>query len=112
MKYHNIKALYNGITYDSRKEARRAYALDVLVMCGRISQLERQKRFVLLDGYINNKGEKIRPITYLADFCYYDHDRDSWVVEDVKSPATRTDVYKLKKKMFEHKYPEYIFLES
>lgn len=112
MKYHNIKALYNGNVYDSRKEARRAYALDVLVMCGRVSQLERQKKFTLQDGYINNKGEKIRPIIYIADFFYYDHDKKAWIVEDVKSPATRTDVYKIKKKIFEYKYPEYTFLES
>lgn len=112
MKYHNIKTLYNGLTYDSKKEARRAHALDILTMCGRISNLERQKRFVLQDGYTNNKGEKIRPIVYVADFVYYDHDKDCWIVEDVKSPATRTDVYKLKKKIFEYKYPEYMFLES
>jgi hypothetical protein len=98
--------------YDSKKEARRAYALDVLVMCGRISQLERQKRFILQEGYINNKGEKILPIAYVADFVYYDHDKRCFIVEDVKSPATRTDVYKLKKKIFEYKYPEYMFLES
>ena len=98
--------------YDSKKEARRAYALDVLVMCGRISQLERQKRFILQEGYINNKGEKVLPIVYVADFVYYDHDKGCLIVEDVKSPATRTGVYKIKKKMFEYKYREYTFLES
>ena len=112
MKYHNVKTLYNGLMYDSKKEARRAYALDVLVMCGRISQLERQKRFILQEGYINNKGEKVLPIVYVADFVYYDHDKGCLIVEDVKSPATRTGVYKIKKKMFEYKYREYTFLES
>lgn len=109
-KYRNIKAEYNGEIYDSRKEMRRAYALDMLVRCGRIKDLERQKRFILQDGYMTRDGRKIRPISYIADFVYYDNDKRSWVVEDVK--GVRTDVYRLKRKMFEFRYPEYLFLES
>ena len=111
MKYHNIKAEYNGVVYDSRKEARRAVALDWMLKAGIIRDLERQKAFVLQEGYYNNKKEKIRPIFYLADFVYYDNERKMWIVEDVKSPATRTEVYKIKKKLFECKYPEYWFEE-
>ena len=109
-KYRNIKAEYNGDVYDSRKEMRRAYALDMLVRCGRIKFLERQKRFILQDGYVTRDGRKIRPISYIADFVYYEKDKKSWVVEDVK--GVRTDVYRLKRKMFEFRYPEYLFLES
>lgn len=109
-KYRNIKAEYNGEVYDSRKEMRRAYALDMLVRCGRIKFLERQKRFILQDGYLTRDGRKIRPISYIADFVYYDNDKGSWVVEDVK--GVRTEVYRLKRKMFEFRYPEYLFLES
>ena len=103
LKYRNIKAEYNGDVYDSRKEMRRACALDMLVRCGRIKFLERQKRFILQDGYVTRDGRKIRPISYIADFVYYDNDKKSWVVEDV---------YRLKRKMFEFRYPEYLFLES
>ena len=112
VKYRNIKALYNGVVYDSRKEMRRAVALDWMVKAGVIRDLERQKPFVLQEGYVNNKGEKIRPIQYVADFVYFDVENGRWVVEDVKSPATRTDVYRIKKKLFEYKYPEYWFVES
>lgn len=110
-KYKNIKAEYNGIVYDSRKEMRRAVALDWMLKAGVIRDLERQKRFVLQEGYVNNKGEKIREICYLADFCYYDNEKGKYIVEDVKSPATRTDVYLIKKKLFEKRYPEYWFEE-
>lgn len=110
-KYKNIKAEYNGVIYDSRKEMRRAVALDWMLKAGIIRDLERQKAFVLQEGYYNNKKEKIRPIFYLADFVYYDNERKMWIVEDVKSPATRTEVYKIKKKLFECKYPEYWFEE-
>lgn len=112
MKYRNIKTEYNGVLYDSRKEMRRAVALEWMERAGIIRNLERQKVFVLQDGYINNRGEKIRPITYVADFVYFDTERDKNIVEDVKSPATRTDVYRIKKKLFEAKYPEYWFEET
>lgn len=108
-KYFNIKTMYNGVKYDSRKEATRSYQLDMLLKCGRISDLERQKRFVLQDKYINNKGEHIRAIEYVADFVYYDNDRQCIVVEDVK--GLKTDVYKLKKKLFEYRYKDYVFEE-
>ncbi|MBP5789250.1 MAG: DUF1064 domain-containing protein [Neisseriaceae bacterium] len=111
-KYKNIKAEYNGAVYDSRKEMRRAVALDWMVKASVIRDLERQKAFVLQDGYVNNWGEKIRPIQYVADFVYFDNEKGQWIVEDVKSPATRTDVYRIKKKLFEAKYPEYWFVES
>lgn len=111
-KYRNIKTEYDGVMYDSRKEMRRAFALDMLERGGLIKDLERQKRFILQEGYTTRDGRNIRPISYLADFCYFDVERRAWVVEDVKSPATRTEVYKLKRKIFEYKYPEYFFVES
>lgn len=111
-KFKNIKTEYNGEVYDSRKEARRAFALDLLLKAGKIRDLERQKAFVLQEGYYNNKKDKIRPIFYIADFVYYDNERKMWTVEDVKSPATRTEVYRIKKKLFEYKYPEYWFIET
>ena len=110
-KYHNIKTEYNGVMYDSKKEAKRQYVLDMMARAGIIRNLERQKRFVLQGSFVNNKGEKIREICYLADFYYWDNERNTQVVEDVKSPATRTDVYKIKKKMFEKLYPEILFEE-
>lgn len=111
-KYKNIKTEYNGVLYDSRKESRRAVALDWMVRAGVIRNLERQKKFILQDGFVDNQRNKIRPITYVADFVYFDKEQQKWIVEDVKSPATRQDkVYVLKKKMFLYKYPEYIFQE-
>lgn len=110
-KFNAIKTEYRGITYDSKWEATRAYELDMLERAGRIKDLQRQVRFILQEGYINNKGQKIRPISYIADFTYITS-KGQKVVEDTKSPATRTQVYALKKKMFEYKFPEYEFIES
>lgn len=109
-KYNAKKTIYKGVKYDSKWEANRAQELEILQRIGRISDLQRQVKFVLLDGYINNRGNKIRPIYYIADFVYKIK-AGATVVEDTKSPATRTEVYKIKKKLFEYKYPEYLFVE-
>ena len=109
-KYHAKKTNYKGIIYDSKWEANRAYELEILEKTGRISDLQRQVKFVLLEGYINNRGNKIRPIYYIADFVYKIK-AGVTVVEDTKSPATKTEVYKLKKKLFEYKYPDILFVE-
>lgn len=109
-KYGNKKTLYNGQVYDSKKEAKRAYELNLLQRAGVISNLERQRRFELLPAYTNNKGKKVRPIIYIADFVYKKN--GIYYVEDVKgSKKVLTDVYRIKKKIFEYKYPEYIFIE-
>ena len=70
---------------------------------GYIKELELQKIFEIQPKYINNKGEHIRAITYKADFVYFDVKKDRFIVEDVK--GYKTDVYKLKKKLFEYVYP-------
>lgn len=109
-KYFAKKTEYRGVYYDSKLEAKRAYELDILERAGKISDLERQKRFILQDSYVNNQGKKIRPISYIADFSYIDS-KGNKIVEDTKSPVTRTAEYRIKKKIFEYKYPEYIFIE-
>lgn len=101
-KYHNTKVIYNGIKFDSKKEMQRYKELELLESTDYICNLELQKKFLLQEGYTNAKGKKIRPIYYIADFYYYDYIDNKWVVEDTK--GVRTDVYKLKKKLFEYKY--------
>ena len=101
-KYHNTKIIYNGIKFDSKKEMQRYKNLELLESTNYICSLELQKKFLLQEGYTNAEGKKIRPIYYIADFYYYDYIDNKWVVEDVK--GVRTEVYKLKKKLFEYKY--------
>ena len=104
-KYHNTKVIYNGIKFDSKKERARFITLKQLEKAGIIKELELQKKFLLQEGYTNAEGKKRRPIYYIADFYYFDLLKDKWVVEDVKASKTyKTEVYKLKKKMFEYKY--------
>lgn len=123
-KYHNKKATVNDVHFDSKKEARRYAALLEAVRCGLIYDLWLQHEFTLQEAYTTAEGERIRAIRYRADFTYrvgqanYGaairvgfEDLDFWrsvvekkgrgamVVEDVKSRATKTGEYMMKRKM-------------
>jgi hypothetical protein len=87
-KFHNIKT--GG--YDSKREARRAEALQLLQKIGAISELEMQVKFQLLP-----KQKDERSVTYIADFSYWEN--GVRVVEDVKSKITKTPVYVVKRKL-------------
>jgi len=104
MKYKNIKVTVDGIKFDSRKEARRYTELKMMERCGLIQNLELQKPFELQPTF-RKKGKTYRAIKYIADFVYYDKQREQIVIEDTK--GFRTEVYKIKKKLFEYKYPDY-----
>lgn len=100
-KYHNTKVIYKGIKFDSKRERNRYKELVLLKNAEIISSLELQKKFELQPSYKKN-GKTIRSISYIADFYYYDNVKRQYVVEDTK--GVKTDVYKIKKKMFEYKY--------
>ena len=110
-KYRNKKIVIDGIKFDSKKESKDWKELCMLEAAGGISNLRRQVPFVLQEGYTNNQGKKIRPIIYLADFVY-EKDGKTYVQDSKGGKATQTDVFKLKRKLFEYKYPEYIFVIS
>lgn len=101
-KYRNKKITIDGITFDSIKEGGRYRVLKLLVKANEIKDLELQKKFELQPSYTNANGKHIRAISYVADFYYYDNKLGCYVVEDTK--GFRTEVYKIKKKMFEYKY--------
>lgn len=107
-KYHAEKTIIGDTVYDSKKEAKRGIELEYLQRIGQIKDLQKQVRFILQEDYVNNEGQKIRPISYIADYVYEQDGKK--IVEDVK--GVRTDVYLLKKKMFMFKYPEYKFIET
>lgn len=96
-KYRNIKTELNGRIFDSQKEARRSFELTLLQNAGQIQGLEWQKRYEIVP-----KSKHGRALFYIADFVYTQNGKT--VVEDVKSPASRTAVYKLKKRLMAEIY--------
>lgn len=103
-KYKNKKIIYDGITFDSIKEKNRYIELKILEKSGLIKDLELQKVFELQPSFKKN-DKTYRKIIYKSDFYYFDNEKGKYIVEDVKaSEKFKTEVYKLKKKMFEYKY--------
>lgn len=103
-KYRNRKTQVDGIHFDSQKEARRFIELKYLLKAGKIRNLKIQPQFTLQESYITPEGERVRALRYVADFSYERMTGAGgfvWepVVEDVKSQATRTEKYKIKKKL-------------
>ena len=89
-KYNNIRTTIDGITFASKKEAARYSELRLMEIANTIKHLECQPKIPLM---VN--GQKIG--NYIGDFKYLEG--GTWIIEDVKSKATITPVYKLKKKI-------------
>lgn len=98
-KYHNQPCEVDGIKFDSQKEARRYRELMVRFRAGRIRDLKLQPQFTLQESYKTPEGKRVQAIRYVADFSYFDCDLDKDVVEDVKSKATKTREYEMKRKL-------------
>ena len=106
-KYHNTKTVADGIKFDSKLEAERYAQLKILERAGVIRALELQPSFDLLPSFRKN-GKTWRKTVYKADFRYILAKDDRIIIEDVKgSTAVITDVFRLKQKLFEYKYPDY-----
>lgn len=101
-KYNNQPTERRGIKFDSRKEANRFEELMLLQEAGEIAELKLQPQFTLQESYVTTDGERIRAIRYVADFSYWR--QGEFVVEDVKSKATATAQYKMKKKLMQERF--------
>lgn len=96
-KYGNKKVIFNGIKFDSKKEQSRYMELKLLERAGVIEDLKMQVPFTLID-----KSKYGRMIKYVADFTY--NENGKYIVEDVKSSATKTPLYRLKKRLLAERY--------
>ena len=91
-KYGAKKVLIDGITFDSKAEAKFYTQLKENGV-----EFELQPRFLLQDSFKKN-GKHFRKIEYIADFKLGNR------IIDIK--GMETEVFKIKKKLFEYKYPD------
>ena len=126
-KYHNkpterVTASGAVLRFDSQKEARRYDELSALERAGEIRELRMQVDFTLQEAYTDGEGRRVRAIRYRADFTYRRKprwptqpmdpgefaDKMEWdwplVVEDVKSRATKTKTYAMKRKLMKERF--------
>lgn len=100
-RYSTYKPTIDNITFDSLMEAKYYIYLQEKKKTGVIQSFERQVTYELQPKFKKN-GKSYRPITYIADFVVtYD---DATYVIDTKGKETTE--FKLKKKLFEYKFPE------
>ena len=115
-KYGNKKVEYDGITFDSKKEAIRYAELKLLEKSGHIKDLQRQVKFVLIPSLRETPTEKYtrgakkgqfklgkvieREVAYIADFVYLENGKT--VVEDTKGMKTKDYIIKRKLMLFIH----------
>ncbi len=99
-KYSNEKTIVNGIRFDSQAEANYYCQLKILKRSNQIKDFKLQPKYLLQPSFkLDNKT--IRAIHYIADF-EIEHNDSSIEIIDVK--GYKTEVYRLKKKLFEYKY--------
>ena len=106
MKYSNKTLLIDGHRFPSKLEAERYCELKLLQRAGKIKNLELQPCFELQPAFQKN-GFKYRAIYYVADFKYECNGKI--VIEDTK--GYKTPEYRIKKKLFEFKYPDLHIVE-
>lgn len=112
-KYNSRKVRVNGQVFDSKKEYQRFCELSLLQRAGKIKDLKRQVKYVLIPAQrepdrIGKRGGRIKgkllekECSYYADFVYTDVLSGVTVVEDTK--GVRTEVYKIKRKLMLKEY--------
>lgn len=101
-KYGNRKVRTQDGEFDSQKEAMRWRELQLLQRAGRITNLQRQVKFVLIPKQTVNGRCVERECAYYADFAYHDVDTDTDVVEDTKGVKTQEYIIKRKLMLWRH----------
>lgn len=88
-KFNAQKVELYGMTFDSKKERRRYIELKAMQQRGEITKLEHHTKFELVPKTKLEGEKRTKPaVRYYADFTYYNGE-GKYIVEDVKSAATR-----------------------
>ena len=109
-KYHAEKDSRGDIKFDSKKEARKFDELLPLYQSGEIRKLKLQPEFTLQEAYTTVDGKRIPAIRYRADFSYERKTPPDtygyvyWVPVVIDTKGVKTDVYRMKAKMFIEKF--------
>jgi hypothetical protein len=100
-KYHAKKKVIDGIQFDSIQEGQYYLHLKEKQEKGEITAFSLQPKFLLQESFKKN-GKTFRKIEYIADFEIV-HLDESIEIIDVKGFETAD--FKIKRKLFEKKYP-------
>lgn len=113
-KYKNHKINFDGETFDSMKEYWRYIELLHMQQEGKITELQRQVKYILIPAQREpdtvgarggvKKGKLLeREVAYYADFVYRLTDSGTLIVEDTKGVKTTEYILKRKMMLYFHK---------
>ena len=107
-KYNSYTVTIDNISFQSIMESRFYLRLLEMKAEGKIKSFSMQVTYELQPKFKDKfTGKAVRAITYIADFVVIDSKNNTMVI-DVK--GKETDVFKIKKKMFQYKYPNIRFM--
>ena len=103
-KYLNQKITLDGITFASKKEARRYAELKLMQKAGEIYDLQIQVPFVLIPKQTDPITGRLleREAKYIADFTYRSCKTGRITVEDTKGMKTKDYILKRKLMLYRH----------
>lgn len=97
-KYNAQKVIYDNIQFDSKFEATYYAFLKELEKQGKIENLQRQVKYILLPRQTDDKGKfKFHPVIYKSDFEYDDCEQTHHTVD---TKGFRTADFRIKQKLF------------
>ena len=99
-KYGSRKTTVDGVTFDSKKEAKRYQELRILEKAGEITDLRQQVKFELIPAQRIDGKVAERRVEYIADFVYTQDGQT--VVEDTKGFKTKDYIIKRKLMLWVH----------
>ena len=105
------KRMFYGKLFDSKAEGEMYLVLKSEEEKGNIKNLRTQIKFILQEAFIDAHELNHKKITYSPDFVFYDNKQKRVRILDAK--GYNTDVFKLKKKMFNYRFKDQnLFIED
>lgn len=103
-KYGARKVVADGRVFDSQAEYHHWLVLKSQEEAGEITDLIHQYKIILLESFVY-QGEKIRQITYSADFTFV---KDGvYHIQDLKSiPTSKTESFRIRWRLLQWYYRE------
>ncbi|MBS7362499.1 MAG: DUF1064 domain-containing protein [Paludibacteraceae bacterium] len=104
-KYRSRSVEVDGIRFDSKKEASYYKIYKMQLDSGQIKSLELQPKYELIPRH-RRRGKAVRSMNYYADFEIEHLDGRIEIIDVKASASYKTEVYRMKKKIFEYLYPD------
>lgn len=112
-KYKNVRVMLDEHWFDSRAEACYYTQLKKMKASGKIRDFDCQVPFTLQESFVSpSTGRREPAIIYRADFVIYYHDGRERVVDVKGASGYVTQVFTIKRKLFEGRLLRGLYIEN